>query len=140
MSCSSFVFPNISTSSIWQTIPSRSLSNLDILFWKSSGVLAIPKGSLLKQNRPQGVINVVSRHDSGQRGIYQNPLLASKRLKTVAPINCPNKSSQRWGGGRLYKEHFHSKLLNPCRYVLHLTSLGLRLFRNTKELVRQLLI
>lgn len=31
-----------------------------ILFWKSSGALDMPKGNLLKQYRPYGVINVVN--------------------------------------------------------------------------------
>ncbi len=51
-----------------------------ILFWKSSGVLEIPKGSLLKQWCPRGVTKVVRTWDSGSSGICQNPLLASSLL------------------------------------------------------------
>ena len=38
----------------------------------------IPKGNLRKQNLPNGVINVVSRDDSGKSGICQNPELTSR--------------------------------------------------------------
>ena len=48
----------------------------------------MPNGSLLKQNRPYGVINVVNNLDSGANGICQNPLLASNLLNIVAPVNC----------------------------------------------------
>ena len=45
----------------------------------------MPKGSLLKQKRPYGVIKVVRRRDSVANGICQKPLLASNLLKTLAP-------------------------------------------------------
>ena len=45
----------------------------------------MPKGSLLKQYLPNGVIKVVRGRDSGANGICQNPLLASSLLKIVAP-------------------------------------------------------
>ena len=57
------------------------------LFWKISGTLEIPKGSLLKQNLLKGVTNVVRRRDSGDRGICQNPLLASNLVNSVAPTS-----------------------------------------------------
>ena len=37
----------------------------------------MPKGNLWKQNLPNGVMKVVSGIDSGDRGICQNPELAS---------------------------------------------------------------
>ena len=53
----------------------------------------MPKGNLLKQNLPKGVINVVNRWESSDKGIYQNPLFASSLLNTVAPANLPRVSS-----------------------------------------------
>ena len=45
----------------------------------------MPKGNLLKQNLPNGVMNVVSSRDSAESGIYQNPELALRREKILAP-------------------------------------------------------
>ena len=84
-SCSSLVCPNTSTLSIRHRTPSSPWRILDILFWNSSGALDIPKGSLMKQYRPDGVMNVVRWQDSFSRGICQNPLLAQSLLKSVAP-------------------------------------------------------
>ena len=53
----------------------------------------MPKGTLLKQNRPMGVIKVVSRRDSFVRGICQNPELASSLVNTLAPDSWANVSS-----------------------------------------------
>jgi len=50
--------------------------------------LEMPNGSLLKQNLPYSVINVVNNLDCLARGICQNPLLASNLLKTLAPASC----------------------------------------------------
>ena len=47
----------------------------------------MPKGSLLKQYRPAGVMNVVRRRDHCERGICQKPLLASNFVKTLAPVS-----------------------------------------------------
>ena len=66
-SCSALVLPNTRTSSIWQTTASRQVRMRDILFWKCSGALEMPNGSLLKQKRPNGVINVVSNREAGAR-------------------------------------------------------------------------
>ena len=48
----------------------------------------MPNGSRLKQNLPNGVMNVVNRADSLASGICQNPELASSLEKTRAPANC----------------------------------------------------
>ena len=58
-----------------------------ICFWKCSGALDIPNGNLLKQNRPAGVMNVVSRRDVGDKEICQNPLFASSLLNSLAPVS-----------------------------------------------------
>lgn len=59
----------------------------NVFLWKISGALEIPKGSLLKQNLPNGMIKVVSLQLSGWRGICQNLLAASKEEKTFAPLS-----------------------------------------------------
>ena len=48
----------------------------------------MPKGSLWKQNRPNGVMKVVSSAESGASGICQKPELASSLEKTLAPASC----------------------------------------------------
>lgn len=53
----------------------------------------MPKQSLLKQYLPYGVINVVSRADSLDRGICQNPEFASSFEKILAPSSCPKECS-----------------------------------------------
>ena len=53
----------------------------------------MPKGSLLKQYRPDGVMNVVSRREGWLRGIYQKPLLASSLVKNFAPVSWARVSS-----------------------------------------------
>ena len=56
-------------------------------FWKCFGALEMPNGSLLKQYHPDGVMKVVRRRDSSERGICQNLLLASSFVKTLAPAS-----------------------------------------------------
>lgn len=46
------------------------------------------KWQLVKQNRPNGVMNVVNSLDSLARGICQNPLFASNLLNIFAPDSC----------------------------------------------------
>ena len=53
----------------------------------------MPKGNLLKQNLPKGVINVVNGQESSDNRIYQNPLFASSLVNTVAPASLPKVSS-----------------------------------------------
>ena len=48
MSCSAWVLPKISLSSMWHTTPFDPVRILFILSWKCSGALDIPKGGLLK--------------------------------------------------------------------------------------------
>ena len=60
---------------------------LFIWHWSTSGALLMPNGSLLKQNRPYGVIKVVNSLDSVASGICQNPLLASSLLNVVTPVS-----------------------------------------------------
>ena len=75
-------------SSIWHTTPSRLARIPLIRLWKCSGALEIPKGNLLKQNLPNGVINVVRRRDAGESGICQNPLFASSLVNILASVSC----------------------------------------------------
>ena len=86
-SCSSWVRPYTSRSSIKQTTPSSPAMTSDICFWKYSGAEVIPNGSLLKQNLPNGVMNVVRMADSSESRICQNPELASSFEKTLAPVS-----------------------------------------------------
>ena len=58
----------------------------------------MPNGSLLKQKRPNGVMNVVNSRLFLANGIYQNPLLASSLLITVTPVSCANISSTPGNG------------------------------------------
>ena len=60
-------------------------SILFMTFWKCSGALAMPNRSLLKQYRPNGVMNVVRSRDSSLNGICQNSLLASSLENSCAP-------------------------------------------------------
>ena len=57
--------------------PYSSFNKSGIRHWKISVAQVIPNGSLLKQNRPDGMINVVNLALSGCKGICQNPLDAS---------------------------------------------------------------
>ena len=92
-SCCDLSLPYTNTSSMWHTTPSRPVSILLMRFWKYSGALDTPNGILLKQKRPNGVMNVVSRREAGESGICQNPLLASNLLNTLAPVSCASVSS-----------------------------------------------
>ena len=74
-------------SSIRHNAFSSPARTFDIYFWKCSGALVIPKGNLLKQYLPIGVIKVDNGLDSFSNGICQNPLIASSPLKIVAPDN-----------------------------------------------------
>ena len=53
----------------------------------------MPKGSLLKQYRPTGVMIVVIRREAGERGISQNPLFASNLPKSLVPVSGAKVSS-----------------------------------------------
>ena len=81
------VFPDTRTSSIKRSTPSRLESILLIRFWKCSGALDMPNGSLLKQYLPKGVMKVIGSCDFLARGICQNPRLASSLLKTLTPVS-----------------------------------------------------
>ena len=67
----------------------RPSSILFILFWKYSDHDVITKGSLRKQYLPNGVMNVVYCSEMGERGICQNPELASSFVNTFAPAILP---------------------------------------------------
>ena len=56
--------------------------------WQCSGADELPKGSRRKWKCPNGVINVVGSADSGERGICQNPKLASSFENNFASANC----------------------------------------------------
>ena len=84
----------------------------------------MPKGNLLKQNLPKGVINAVNRQESSDNGIYQNPLFASNLVNTVAPASLPKVSSTEGYGVYIYiaqlaslsfclYEHAHTDILTP---------------------------
>ena len=49
--------------------------------------MLIPKGILLKQYRPKGVMNVVSSFYCSVNGFCQNPLFASSLLNILAPVS-----------------------------------------------------
>ena len=64
-----------------------------ISLWKCSGALDMPKGSLLKQNRPNGVMNVVSSRKPVASGVCQNSQLASSLENVVALVSWSRISS-----------------------------------------------
>ena len=84
----------MSMSSIWWTTPSSPWSIDDMRFWKCSGALKISNGSLLKPNRPIGVMKVVSRQNSSDKG--------SARIHcwhlALVPDSC-DKVSSTFGSG-----------------------------------------
>ena len=80
-------FPLIKMSSILQITPSRPSRMPDIVLWNISGGKLIPNGNLLKQNLPNGVINVVKSFDCSPSETCQYPLFASSLLKTLP---CPS--------------------------------------------------
>ena len=84
-SCTSLVAANIKMSSTWTRTPGMSARSSFIFRWKCSGALLMPKGSLLKQNRPIGVRNVVRSLDSSDSGTCQKPLFVSNLVNTLAP-------------------------------------------------------
>ena len=91
--CYCCVLPYTRTSSIWHNTPSRPASVLFIRLRECSGALEIPKGNLLKQYRPFGMMNVVRCREGLASGICQNPLLVSNLVKTLAPASCDRISS-----------------------------------------------
>ena len=93
VSCSFASVPKMRTSSIMHTTPRRPSNTSLMRFWKSSGVLDIPKGSFLKQTSPNGVMNVVRCCDSGANGICQKSLFASSLLKILPPASWARVSS-----------------------------------------------
>lgn len=70
-------------SSIRISMPSSPSRLSSIFCWKISGALVMPKGNLLRQYLPNGVINVVSLQLSGCSGICQYPLAASREEKLL---------------------------------------------------------
>ena len=92
-SCLCWSWPWMSMSSMWQMVPSSPLRMCCILRWKCSAALLIPNGSLLKTNRPNGLMKAVSIRESSESVICQNPQLASSLLNTCAPANLARFSS-----------------------------------------------
>ena len=92
-SCSPCVLPYTKTSSMCTITRSRPASISVIRRWKCSGALLIPNCSLLNQNLPNGVINVVRSRQFSSRGICQNPQLESSLVNTVAPASLLRFSS-----------------------------------------------
>ena len=72
---------------ILHTTPGIPVKISDIRLWKCSGADDIPNGSLWKRYRPKGVMKVVSREDSSERGICQKPAFASSFDITLAPAS-----------------------------------------------------
>ena len=62
-------------------------------FWKKSGALDIPKGSLLKQHCSRGIINVGRYLLDSARGTCQNQLFVSNLESTLAPTRRTRVSS-----------------------------------------------
>lgn len=72
----------------------------------------MPNRSLLKQCRPDGVMKVVRRRDSSERGICQNPLLASSFVKTLAPASWVSVLSTLGSGWTSLRHYYHPG--TPC--------------------------
>ena len=89
-SCWCWSLPWTSTSSMLHSTPSKPNRIWFMVFWNFSEPELIPKGNTLKQNRPQGVMNVVKGLDSQANLICQKPEFASSLVKTVEPDNLPN--------------------------------------------------
>ena len=68
-------------------MPSRIV---DIRRWKYSGADEIPKGNRFKQNLLNGVMNVVSKADSTDRGTCQSSGFASSLVTNFSHPNCPS--------------------------------------------------
>ena len=97
-----------------------------IRYWKISGVDVIPNASRLKQNLPNGVINVVNLAISGCRGICQSPLDVSSFEKYRVPASLGAISSKV---GRTNLESF-TALFNLLRST-QILSLPLLFCTNT---------
>lgn len=65
----------------------------EIVRWNTSLAELIPKGNLLKQNRPNGVTNVVYSLESSLSGICQKSILASSFVNTFDPPSLAKLSS-----------------------------------------------
>lgn len=81
-------------SSIIASQPSLFFNKSLIGYWKISGSDVIPNASRLKQNLPNGVINVVNLALSGCRGICQSPLDVSSLEKYRVPASLGSISSK----------------------------------------------
>ena len=86
-SCSASVLPNIPTSSSMLIVPGHFSRIRSILSWKTSRLRFRPHGSLLKQNRPKGLLNVVKRLYSSSSCTDQYPCLASSLENKPAPVS-----------------------------------------------------
>ena len=86
-SCSSFVIPLTSMSSISVSTPGRTLNTWHICFWNTSYADLIPKDIRWKQYLPKGLLNVVRSWLSSSRGICRYPQLASSFEKTLSPVS-----------------------------------------------------
>ena len=81
-------------SSIIASQPSLFFNKSLIRYWKISGAHVIPNASRLKQNLPNGVINVVNLALSGCRGIWQSALHVSSLEKYRVPASLGAISSK----------------------------------------------
>ena len=81
-------------SSIINLQPSLFFNKSLIRYWKISGADVIPTESRLKQNLPNGVLNVANLALSGCRGICQCPLDVSSFEKYLAPASLGSISSK----------------------------------------------
>ena len=76
----------------------------------------MPNGKQQKQNRPYGEMNVVNRVDSTDKGICQNPELASRIENAVAPESWASICSMA-GNGCLSRHTFSFNLVRSTQYI-----------------------
>ena len=75
------------------------------------------KWQSLKQKRPNGVMKVVRRADSGERGSCQNPELASSFKNTIAPASWASV----WSTAGIWCLSLHTFWFSPVRSTQILT-------------------
>ena len=79
-------YPTTRKSSATTWTPTRPSTTSRIRRWETSGAEPKPNGTRLKQYRPKGVWNVVSRLDSLYIWMCHIPFLASSLVNTLAPF------------------------------------------------------
>ena len=87
----------LKTSCMLHSTPSNPW-RIRFIFWNFSKPELIPKGNMLKQKRPHGLMNVVSGLDSHANFICQNLEFASSSENTLEPANLPSVVSSAGSG------------------------------------------